>query len=425
MRTTRPLETEKKVSFIEALGPGFITGASDDDPSGIGAFSQAGAQIGTPILWTMLFSIPLMTAIQQICAWIARVTGAGLASNMRQHYGRKLVMPIVLILLIANIINLGADISAMGAAGNMMFGGSAKMYSLGFALVCIVLQVWIPYKKYARILKYLTLVLFSYIGVIFFVKVPWAQVLRDTFVPKMQLSASELTTFIALLGTSISPYLFFWQSSQEVEEVKSNEDQHAIRSAPLEAPSAYSKIRMDTIIGMVFSNLVAYFIILSAAVTLHANGITDVNTADEAAQALRPIAGNLSFFLFGLGIIGTGLLAVPVLAGSAAFAVGETFKFRTGLERKPQNAKRFYSVIAVATLLGLAMVYAKFNPIKALYWSAVLNGLACPPIMIVVMIMASSKKVMGEFTIRPVVKILGWLGTIVMTFCLVAFFANL
>jgi NRAMP (natural resistance-associated macrophage protein)-like metal ion transporter len=407
------------------MGPGMVTGAADDDPSGIATYSQAGAQLGNPILWTMLFTWPLMSAIQMVCGQIGRVTGRGVAANMRKFYGRKVVLPLVVLLLIANVFNLGADIGAMGSAAKLLFGGSEHIYAVGFTILSIVLQVFIPYRKYSNVLKWLTFVLLAYIGVIFFVRVPWGDVLKATLIPQMAWNKSYMSTFVALLGTTISPYLFFWQSSQEVEEIRTNETKHALIDQPEEAPVALRWIRRDTLLGMGFSNLIAYTIILATAATLHANGITQIETASQAAEALRPLAGSLCFLLFSIGIIGTGLLAVPVLAGSAAFAVGEALDFHGSLEDKPSHAKRFYGVLIFATLLGMLLIYVGLNPIRALFWSAVINGIISAPIMVVIMLMASRPKIMGAFTISKIWRWLGWAATAVMLIAVILFFVTL
>jgi len=422
-----PIEeiVRKQDNFWKSIGPGLVTGAADDDPSGIATYSQAGAQIGTSILWSMPFTWPLMCAIQLVSAQIGRVTGHGLAANMRQHYGSKLVIPMVTLLLIANVLNLGADIGAMGAAANLVIGGNMHIEAVLFTLTSVMLQIFIPYHRYARILKWLTFVLFSYVGVIFFVRMPWSEVLRGTFFPTMRFDKVYITTFVALLGTTISPYLFFWQASQEVEEIDTHDDQQSLYESPQQAPLALRRIRIDTLIGMGLSNVVAYFIILATAATLHAHGIVNIDSASQAAEALRPIAGDLCSALFTIGIIGTGLLALPVLAGSAAYAVGESFGFKSSLEAKPLQAKRFYSVLAISTLLGLFIIYTKINPIQALFWTAVINGIISAPVMIVVMIMATRQKIMGQFTISRGWSILGWAATAVMTISVIIFFITL
>jgi NRAMP (natural resistance-associated macrophage protein)-like metal ion transporter len=312
-------------SFLQTLGPGLITGASDDDPSCIGTYSQVGAQFGYGMLWTMLFSYPLMGGIQEISAQIGRVTGRGIARNMRRYYPRLLAYIIAGLLVLANVINLGADISAMGAALKLLIGGSALLYAAFFAFASLLLQIFIPYTKYVNFLKWLTLVLFAYVATVFVVHVPWGQALRSTFVPTIELKPEYFAGLIAVLGTTISPYLFFWQASEEVEEIERTPEENALKESPRQAPKQLQRIKADTFIGMGISNIIAFFIILTAAVTLHAHGKTDIQSAAQAAEALRPVAGNFAFALFTAGIVGTGLLAVPVLAGSAAYAVSGIF----------------------------------------------------------------------------------------------------
>jgi NRAMP (natural resistance-associated macrophage protein)-like metal ion transporter len=415
----------KGATLLQWMGPGMVTGAADDDPSGIATYSQAGAQLGHPILWTMVFTWPLMSAIQMICGQIGRVTGRGVAANMRKFYGRRVALPMVLLLLISNVFNLGADIGAMGSAAVLIFGGSAHIFAVSFTIISVVLQVFVPYRKYSNVLKWLTFVLLAYIGVIFFVHVQWGDVLRATLIPTMVWDKSYMATFVALLGTTISPYLFFWQSSQVVEDIRTHKEQNALLEYPEEAPAALRWIRRDTLLGMGFSNIIAYSIILVTATTLHAHGVTQIDTASQAAEALRPLAGPYCFLLFSLGIIGTGLLAVPVLAGSAAFAVGEALQFPTSLEDKPSHAKRFYGVLIFATLLGMLLIYVGLNPIRALFWSAVINGIISAPIMVVIMLMASRQTIMGKFTISRVWRWLGWAATGVMLVAVILFFVTL
>ncbi len=410
-------------SLLKQLGPGLITGASDDDPSGIATYSQVGAQFGYGMLWVMLFSYPLMWAIQEISARLGRVTGRGIAGNLRR-YPLWLMRSIVVLLLIANTLNVGADLAAMGAATTLLIGGSSLLYATLFALVSLLLQSFMAYRKYANFLKWTTLTLLAYVAVVFVVHVPWAQALRATILPSVSLNAKFLTALIAVLGTTISPYLFFWQASQEAEEIKSTDGHSALKRAPEQAQAHFKRIRLDTVIGMALSNLVAFFIILTCAVTLHAHGTTDIETAAQAAQALRPIAGQFTFLLFGAGIIGTGLLAVPVLAGSAAYAVGEALSWRTGLAHQPRQAPRFYAVLAAATLVGLALNFTRIDPIKALFWSAVINGVVAVPVMVVMMLMASNPQVMGEFTVPRGLKIMGWLATAVMGAAALGMFAT-
>ena len=408
-------------SLLERLGPGLITGASDDDPSGIATYSQAGAAYGFSLLWTMLFSFPLMSGIQEISARIGRVTGRGIAGNIRRHYSPWLLYPVVFLLVLANTINLGVDIGAMGSALQLLIGGPALLYAIGFAALCLVLQIFISYQRYSQYLKWMTVVLFSYIATAFIVKVPWREVAMGTLIPSFSRSGNYWATIIAILGTTISPYLFFWQASQETEEIRDHPDEEALKKKPLQARVQFGRIRLDTLVGMFFSNAVAFFIILAAGATLHVHGITDIQTANQAAEALRPLAGRFAFTLFALGIIGTGLLAVPVLAGSAAYAIGEALKWPTGLDRKPLDAKGFYAVLSAATMLGLAINFPAVQgrlhvtPIKALFLCAIINGIVAAPIMAVVMVMAGSTRVMGRFALSAgVLRTIGWVATVVM-----------
>ena len=398
----------------EKLGPGLITGAADDDPSGIATYSQAGSQFGYNILWTALVTYPLMVAIQMISARIGRVSGHGLATNIRRHYPMWLLYGTVILLLTANTINIAADLSAMGAAVNLVIGGPARLYILVLAVFSILLQVFIPYTRYVKLLKWMTLALFAYVGIIFAVKVPWGTVALRTVMPHISWSNEYVTTVVAVLGTTISPYLFFWQASQEVEELLAKKAQHALKRDPVQGPSNLKRIRVDTLIGMGFSNVIAFFIVLTAAATLHAHGITNIQTSSQAASALKPIAGEFAFMLFSIGIIGTGLLALPVLAGSAAYALAGTFKWRNSLESKPQLAKPFYAVIVLACLVGIAITFTPIDPIKALFWSAVINGVVSVPIMVLLMFMVMNRKIMGEFVAPIFLRILGWLATGVM-----------
>ncbi len=409
-------------SWHEKLGPGLITGAADDDPSGIATYSQAGSQFGYNILWTALITYPLMVAIQMISARIGRASGHGLATNIRRHYPLGLLYGSVALLLVANIINIAADLSAMGAAVNLVIGGPARLYIVCLALLTIFLQVFVPYKSYVKILKWMTLALFSYVGIIFAVKVDWGSVALRTAMPHISWSKDYITTVVAVFGTTISPYLFFWQASQEVEELHSKDAQQALKHAPLQGAANLKRIRLDTLIGMAFSNVIAFFIVLTAAATLHAHGITNIQTSSQAAQALKPIAGALAFMLFSIGIVGTGLLALPVLAGSAAYAMAGTFKWRNSLESKPRLAKHFYGIIVLACLVGVAVTFTPIDPIKALYWSAVINGVVSVPIMVLLMFMVVNRKIMGEFIAPALLRILGWIATAVMGLAAVGMF---
>lgn len=409
-------------SWVAKLGPGLITGAADDDPSGIATYSQAGSQFGFNMLWTVLLTYPLMVAIQVVSARIGRVSGHGLASNLRRHYPRWLLYGVVVLLLTANTINIAADLTAMGAAVNLLVGGPTRAYTVALGLFSLALQVFMPYRRYVRVLKWLTLALFAYVGVIFAVRIPWTEVAVRTILPHVSWSGGYITTVVAVFGTTISPYLFFWQASQEVEELHAKKGQQALTQMPSQGPANLSRIRMDTIIGMAFSNLVAYFIILTTAVTLHAHHVTDIQSSSQAASALKPIAGQFAFLLFGLGIIGTGLLALPVLAGSAAYAMAGTFRWKNSLALEPQMAKRFYGIIVLATVVGLALDFTSIDPIKALFWSAVINGVTSVPIMVLMMLMASNRKIMGTFVTPAPLRLLGWLSTGVMAAAVIAMF---
>ena len=399
---------------LKLFGPGLVTGAADDDPSGIATYSSVGAQFGVSLLWTMPLIYPFMAAIQEISARLGRVTGHGIAGNMRRFYPAWVLYIIVGLLIIANIINLGADIGAMGAALHLLIGGPPHLYAVLFAVVSVVLQVRMPYKTYSGILKWLTCSLFAYVGTIFVVQINWIEVLRGTFLPTISLQGEYLAALIAVLGTTISPYLLFWQSGEEVEQMENQPTVKALKKTPQQAPEQFQRIKVDTYVGMAFSNLIAYFIILTAAATLHSHGKTDINSAAEAAEALRPIAGPFAALLFSLGVIGTGLLALPVLGGSAAYAVGEALQWPVGLERKAKEAKAFYTVLAVATLIGLALNFTKLDPIKALVWAAIINGITAAPVMCFMMLLVSRRKVMGELALPLYLKILGWLATAIM-----------
>jgi NRAMP (natural resistance-associated macrophage protein)-like metal ion transporter len=397
----------------EDLGPGIVTGAADDDPSGIATYSQAGAQFGYGLLWTMLLTYPLMAAVQLVSAHIGRVTGAGLAKNLGRVFPRWAVTLLVAILLGANIFNIGADLSAMAAAARLVVGGGEHVFVIAFALLCAGLQVFVPYKGYARVLKWLTLSLFAYVAVVLFVHIDWASALLGMVVPS-DFGRAAILTVVALFGTTISPYLFFWQSSQEAEEIAVEPHRRPLKATPRAARRQFRRIRIDTLAGMAFSNLIALAIILATAATLHSHGVTDIQTAAQAAEALRPVAGRFAFFLFATGIIGTGLLAVPVLAGSAAFAVSEAEGWKSGLEYKPRQATRFYAIIVAATGIGVVLDWSSLDPVKALFWSAVLNGVAAVPIMAAMMLLASRREIMGRFAERPLLMTFGWGATAVM-----------
>lgn len=419
--TIEPTNPPASVSWFRRLGPGLITGAADDDPGGIATHSQLGAQFGLNMLWTVVLTYPLMTAIQSICARIGRVTGEGLAANMTHVLPRWLASLIVLLLLIANIVNIGADLAAMGAAAQLVLGWGEVFFAILFAVGSLLLQVFVPYHRYVHVLKWLTLSLLAYVGVVFTVTIDWMSVLRGTLWPELEWSRDAVIVFVAVLGTSISPYMFFWQSAEEVED-SALDGQGSLLSHPANAPVELNRIAWDNYIGMAFACVISFFIVLTTAVTLHTAGITDIATSAEAAQALRPIAGEFAFLLFSLGIIGTGLLALPVLAGSAAYAIGELRGWRIGLEEKPQNAKAFYGIIALSFLIGLGMLFLPIDPIKALFWSAVLNGLIAVPLMVATMIVASSRKRLGPFVAPPILKCVGWSATALMALAALAMF---
>lgn len=430
------IETIAKVSADESangsagfwlgkLGPGLITGAADDDPSGIATYSQAGAQFGFSMLWTVLFTYPLMVGIQVVSARIGRVSGHGLATNIRRHYPAWLLYGVVSLVLVANTINIAADVSAMGEALRLIVGGSAQLYAVAFGLVSLLLQLFIPYRRYVRLLKWLTLALLAYVATVFVVHIPWPQVMAKTLAPRMSWKPEYITTVVALFGTTISPYLFFWQASQEVEDQLADTRARPLIEAPAQAGPNLRRIKIDTCIGMAFSNLVAFFIILTTAVTLNLHGVNDIQTSAQAALALRPIAGEFAFMLFSAGIIGTGLLAIPVLGGSSAYAMAGAFKWRNSLERTPMQAKRFYGIIAISIAIGVGLGFTKIDPIKALYWSAVINGVVSVPIMAVMMLMAARTDIMGQFVIGRSLKVLGWLATLMMAAAVSAMFLTM
>ncbi|MGA7198129.1 MAG: divalent metal cation transporter [Roseiarcus sp.] len=418
------IQEPQRARLQDVMGPGLITGASDDDPSGIATYSQAGAQFGYTMGWTLLFTYPLMCAIQLISAEMGRVTGRGLAGNIRRHYPAWLLYPLVGLLVVANTINLGADLGAMAAALHLLIDGPTVVYIAGFALLTVVAEVFITYARYASALRWLTLSLFAYVGSVFVVGVPWLTVARNLVLPHISLTGGYLTVVVAVLGTTISPYLFFWQAAEEVEDEKQDPAAKPLLKAPQQAPAQMARMQIDTLVGMGFSNIIALFIMLTTAATLNAHGVIDIQTSSQAAEALRPIAGRFAFTIFALGIVGTGLLAVPVLAGSAAYAVGEALRWRVGLAQRPGRAPAFYGAIALATLIGASLNFTPLDPIKALFWSAVINGVAAVPIMVMIMLMASRKEVMGQFALRPLLKAFGWLATAVMTVAAIGMFAT-
>ena len=410
-------------AWWQKLGPGLITGAADDDPSGIATYSQGGAQYGYDVAWTVLITYPLMVGIQLASARIGRITGKGLTENFSRFCPRWLVLGLVALLVVANVINLGADLNAMGDSAGMILGGPKSGYAVGLGLLSLFLQVWLPYGRYVRILKWLTLSLLAYVGVGFAAHVDWIAAARSMVMPHLRWEKDYATTIVAILGTTISPYLFFWQAAQEVEEIKRVDADKPLRIAPDQAKRNLRRLRVDTAVGMGFSNFIAFFMIVATAATLHAKGIMHIETTSQAAQALEPIAGKFAFLLFGLGVIGTGLLALPVLAGSAAYAVASLLQVRKGLDQPPSGAKTFYAILAAAMLIGLGISASGLNPIKALYWSAVVNAVISVPIMVAVMIAASHSKIVGEFKLPTVWRVLGWLATLAMGAATLVMFA--
>ena len=419
-----PLSSTKRRRLLSRLGPGLVTGAADDDPSGIGTHSQIGAQFGYALGWTFVLSFPLLAVIQLVAAEIGRVTGRGIAANLRRHYPRPLLWLAVTLLLIANVINLGADLSAMGASLQLLIGGSIGLYTLLFGLFCAGLETFLSYRRYASVLKWTTLSLFAYLGVVAVAGVDWPVALRSFVVPEIHWTSVYLTALVAILGTTISPYLFFWQAAQEIEEEKRT---HAkpLYVTPEKAGQVLKDIRDDTLVGMGFSTIISIAIVFATAATLHKSGITTINSAAEAAEALRPVAGSLASFLFAAGIIGTGLLAVPVLAGSAAYAATEMVGLAGSLDAKPWRARFFYGVIVVTTLVGALFQKLGFNPIQALYWTAVINGILAVPLMVLMMMIVRNPLAMGTLILPPRLAAIGWAATAVMAAATLLFFVSL
>lgn len=412
---------------IKQLGPGLVTGAADDDPSGIATYSQAGAQFGYNMLWTVILTYPLMVGIQMISARLGCITGRGLAANIKAVFPRPVLYGIVALLLAANTINIAADIAAMGEAMQLLVGGSALVYSVIVGLLCLTLQVFLRYEQYVGYLKWLTLALLSYVAVVFTVHVPWAEVTRQVVFPALRFDHDTILIVVAVFGTTISPYLFFWQAAQEMEDLRSisRNGTAVLPHAERVAREHLRRIRWDTYVGMGFSNLVAFFIILSAAATLHRAGITDIQTSAQAAEALRPLGGPATFLLFSLGIVGTGMLAVPVLAGSAAYAVTESFDWKTGLDMRLHEAREFYAIIALATVGGVLLNFTRLDPIRALLWSADINCVIAVPIMAVMLRIGADPTIMGAFAIRSRLRNLGWAATGLMALTVGAMFLTM
>ena len=425
---TTPLPLKKvfpPFAFLKRLSAGLVTGAADDDPSGIATYSQVGARFGYATLWTIFLTMPLMIAVQVVAGRIGRVSGFGLFDNLQKHYPSWLVYGLTFLLIVANVINLGADIGAMGAGLKLLIGGPAIVYAAAFALVSMLLQVFIPFSKYSPFLKVLTVSLFAYVATVFVAKVPWGDVLKGTLLPDIQWTADYAMAVVAVLGTTISPYLFCWQTAQEVEEIRASDEREPLKHTPEQGDDAIKRIQVDTVIGMVFSNIVAFFIILTAAVTLHAHGKVDIQSSSDAAEALRPIAGRFAFWLFAAGIIGTGLLALPVLAGATAYAVAGALHRPYGLERTPTKAKTFYGVLIVAMIIGAALNLTPIDPIKALYWSSVVNGVAAVPVMVLMLLLSNNKDAMGDFCVKGWTRWLSWIATVIMGVAAIVMFATM
>lgn len=411
----------KLKKFLKIFGPGLITGASDDDPSGVATYAQTGAVFGYKQLWTPLFSLPFMTAIQEICGRIGLVTGRGLAGVMRKHYSRKLLYPVVFLLFAANTINIGADLGAMAASLRLLIDLPFPIILVLIVTATLVLEIFVSYKIYATFLKYLAFLLLVYVGVIFFVDFDWKEILNGTLLPHLEFSREYVLNLAAILGTTISPYLFFWQADEEVEEEVAHKKLRMMGAgAPRVTKKDIKAMRLDTAVGMVFSNLIMFFIILAAGATLHVNGIFDVGTASAAAEALRPIAGDFSSWLFALGILGTGMLSIPVLAGSASYAFAEAFGLKEGLYRKLKQAHGFYGVIAIATIAGLAISFTPIKPFHMLYYTAIINGIIAPPLLFFIMKIANNRKIMKEHVNSKVSNWLGWTATVLMSLVAVA-----
>ncbi|RAO76189.1 Nramp family divalent metal transporter [Dyella jiangningensis] len=420
-----PLNDAPPSPWWKRLSAGLVTGAADDDPSGVATYSQVGARFGYAMLWIVFITTPLMIAIQMVCARIGRVTGRGLADNLSRQFPKPAVWSLVAMLVVANVINIGADLAAMGAAAKLLLGGPGLAYAIVFAVVSTALQVYVSFERYSPILKVLAMSLFAYVATVFAVKVPWSEVARSVVMPHAPWNLDYVTGLVAVLGTTISPYLFCWQAAQEVEELRESDEREPLREASEQAPDALRRIATDTSVGMIFSNVIAFFMIVTAAAVLHAHGKTDITSTSEAAEALRPLAGRFAFTLFSMGIISTGLLAVPVLAGATAFAVAGAAHARYGLSCSPRGAKLFYGVLIGSMALGAALTLSPLDPIKALYWSAVVNGVCAVPLMAAIMLVGRRRKAMGEQVVRGWLLVLGWLATAVMGIAAIVMFATM
>jgi NRAMP (natural resistance-associated macrophage protein)-like metal ion transporter len=423
-RSNRPLDGIKRV--LKVLGPGFVTGAADDDPTAIAAYTQSGARFGYRLLWTALFTIPFMTVVQGMCGTIGAVTGKGLAHVIKEHYSRKILYGSVLFLLVANVINIGADLGAMAATVQLLCRAPFVLLLVIITVVTVAIEVFVPYSSYVTYLQYLTLTLLAYVVVAFIVKQDWSEIAVSTFIPHVSFTKDYLLSVLAILGTNISPYLFFWQASQEVEEEIEHDKMHAMEEeTPLVTARDIRKVRLDTAVGMSFSNVIVFFICITAASTLGAHGVTDIQTPSQAAEALRPLAGNLTFFLFTIGIMGSGLLAVPVLAGSTSYAIAESVGWNEGLYRKPGKAHGFYGAIAVATVVGLLVNVLGIKPFQMLVYSAALNAILAPPLLVLILLISNDRTIVGEHGNSWIANSLGIFITVLMFLASVGFFISL
>ena len=414
MTTEKASLINKGEEYIKKLGPGIITGAADDDPSGITTYSQAGAQFGTSLIWMAAWVYPLVAIVQEMCARIALVTGRGLASNIKRNYSKKILYACTLLLFFANTLNIGADLGAMAKAVQLIEPRLSFVFLVIFTgLAGLLLEIFVPYRKYSKYLKWLVLAVFSYIVTGLIINMNWSLLLHDGFIPQITFSKTQILLITGILGTTISPYLFFWQTSEEIEE-EISEGKKTIQSRKGTNPNEIKEMRADVWIGMFLSNVVMFFIIAVCSNTLFTHGITNINTAADAALALRPLAGNWATLLFAIGIIGTGLLAIPVLAGSTAYAISESFGWKEGLYRKWKSAHAFYGIIIVSIIIGILLNFIGIDPIKALIYSAIANGIAAPVILIFIVRISSNKKIMGEYKNGTITKILGWIATILM-----------
>ncbi len=423
-KVIRKISPRRVRAFFGELGPGLITGAADDDPSGISTYSVTGASFGYAPLWTALFSFPLMVAVQIMCARLGMVTGRGLAGVLRRNYSRWVLWGACSLLIVANVVNIGADLGGMADATAMMTGIKSLVWTPIYAVLITSLLFWTSYQFIARVFKWLTLVLFAYVIAAFLAQPDWSAVLRSTFIPHVEWSSAYIATFVGILGTTISPYLFFWQASEEVEEER-KQGRRTVDQRRGATDEEIRKSRTDVITGMFFSQLVMYFIILTTAATLHAHGQTHIDTAQQAAEALKPLAGRGAYLLFTLGLVGTGMLGVPVLAGAAAYAIAEASAWRATLEDRPHLAKKFYGVVGAAMIIGLILNYAGFNAVKMLFWAAVLNGVLAPPLIVLVVLLTCNKKIMGNRTNPPLLKWLGWITAVIMAAAAIAMFATM